>query len=461
MHTTAERAVGDLVRRTMRRDRLPGVSVAVLEDDSITFADGFGSRDLAGNRPATPDTLYGIGSVTKSVTALAVVQLQESGMLSVEDPVSEHLDVDLPDDSAEPVRLRHLLTHSSGYPSLGVSEALIARRLRRGTDTLALSDEADFHAHLAGAADERAAAPGERFAYCNSGYTLLGEVIEACTGKPFDEYVTSHVFDPLGMERATFDDTEFAMDDDHMTQYLHEEGDLVAASLPVRERSRAAGGILTSVRELADYLRLHLNGGVVDGDRLLSESSVDALHEGRVDTPSGPYGFGWRTREACGRDLVGHSGSIAVSSAYVGFSPAEGIGIAVAANASPEYPLAHLGMGVFAAVLGEDPEEAVPFFERRARFDRLSGEYASYRGIKRAVVARDGGTLRLDLGGALGGTGTALIPDEDGNQYEFHALDDAGNREPVEFRVDDGDDVDLLYDRWHFHKVADGVPDLD
>ncbi|QLG60474.1 serine hydrolase [Halorarum salinum] len=458
MDTNAERAVGDLVRRTMRRDKLPGVSVAVVEDDSVTFTDGFGSRDLAGNRPATPDTLYGVGSVTKSFTALAVLQLQESGMLSVEDPVTDHLDVELAEDAAEPVRLRHLLTHSSGYPSLGVSEALIARRLRRGTDTLPLSDESDFHAHLAGAADERAAPPGERFAYCNSGYTLLGEVIESCTGRPFDEYVASHVFDPLGMERATFDDTEFAMDDDHMTQYLRDEGELVAASLPVRERSRAAGGILTSVRELGDYLRLHLNAGEVDGTRLLPESSVRALHEGRVDTPSGPYGFGWRIRRVGDRDLVGHSGSIAVSSAYVGFCPAEGIGVAVAANAAPEYPLAHLGMGVFAAALGEDPAEAVPFFERRARFDRLTGEYASYKGIERAVVARDGGTLRLELGGALGGTGTPLVPVEDGGPHDFYALDDAGNREPAEFRADDGSgDVDLLYGRWRFHKVADAA----
>ena len=461
MDTNAERTVGELVRRTMRRDRLPGVSVAVVADDSVAYADGFGSRDLAGNRPATPDTLYGIGSVTKSFTALAVMQLQESGMLSVDDPVTDYLDVDVSGDADEPIRLHHLLTHSSGYPSLGVSEALIARRLRRRTGTLALGDEEDFHAHIAGAADERVAAPGERFAYCNTGYTLLGEVVESCTGKPFDEYVTSHVFEPLGMPRATFDDTEFAMDDDHMTQYLREDDDIVAASLPIRDRSRAAGGILTSVRELADYLRLHLDGGEVDGTRLLSEAGVSALHEGHVDTPAGPYGYGWQIRRVCDRDLVGHSGSIAVSSAYAGFCPEEGLGVAVAANASPDYPLAHLGMGVLAAALGEDPTEAVPFFERRARFDRLTGEYASYRGIKRAYVARDGGTLRLEIGGALGGDGTPLVPDDDGGRYDFYALDDGGNRQPAEFRVDDAGDVDLLYDRWRFHKTADAVSDFD
>ena len=207
----------------MRRDRLPGVSVAVVDEAGTVYADGFGSRDLAGNRPATPETLYGVGSVTKSVTALALSQLREAGMLEFDDPVSAYLDVDLGDDErGEPIRLRHLLSHSSGLPSLGTSEALIGRRLRRDTDTLPMASEADFRTHLegamgrgdvgavgdavgapgpGGATDERVGAPGERFAYANAGYVLLGWVIEETTGRPYDRYVGEHVLDPLGMER--------------------------------------------------------------------------------------------------------------------------------------------------------------------------------------------------------------------------------------------------------------------
>ncbi|ESP88015.1 serine hydrolase [Candidatus Halobonum tyrrellensis] len=450
-------AVADLVRATMRRDRLPGVSVAVVDGDAPVYAEGFGARDLAGNRPATPDTLYGVGSVTKSMTALAVTQIGEAGMLSVDDPVTEYLDIDLGDAYDEPIRLRHLLTHSSGLPSLGTSEALIGRRLRRETDTVALSSAADVRAHVEGAADQRVAPPGERFAYCNAGYVLLGEVVEACTGKPFAAYLDEHVFDPLGMDRATLDDSRFAMDDDHMTPYLHEDGDLVAASFPARELTHPTGGVIASVRHLADYLRLQLNGGRFEGTEIVSADALRDCHEGRIETPSGPYGYGWRTRETCGRDLVGHSGSVAVSSAYVGFCPAEGVGVAVAANSSPDYPLAHLGQGVFAAAVGEDPSD-VPFFERRRRFDRLTGEYASYRGIRRAVVARDGGTLRLETGGSLGGDGRPLEPTDD--PYGFVAVDEAGAREPVEFRVDDGD-VTLLYDRWRFERVADRAPEFE
>jgi CubicO group peptidase (beta-lactamase class C family) len=505
MHDEDRAAAADLIRRTMRRDRLPGVSVAVVDRDGVRYAEGFGARDLAGNRPATPETLYGVGSVTKSVTALALAQLTEAGMLAFDDPVSDHLDIDLGDDHDDPIRLRHLLSHASGLPALATSEALIGRRLRRDTDTLPLSTPADFRAHIesavggdrgggasggagsgggaaghsAPARDERVGAPGDRFAYSNEGYVLLGDVIETCTGRPYDRYVAEHVLEPLGLPRATFDDATFAMDDDHATMYLREErgagpgpdrdasgaggrDDLVAASVPVRELSRPAGGLFASVEGLGRYARLLLNEGRLDGREIVSAESVAALTEGQIDTPGGPYGFGWRTRESCGRELVGHSGSIAVSTGYVGFSPEAGLGVAVAANASPGYPLVRLGAGVFACALGEDPFAAVPFLERRRRFDRLTGEYASYRGVKRAVVARDGGGLRLELAGPIGGESLSLTETAGDDPYAFTTPNEAGERVPVEFRVDDAGGapsdrfgVDLLYDRWHLHKVAD------
>lgn len=496
-----ERAVADFCRRILTEDPVPGLSVALVTSDGEAYADGFGARDLTGNRPTSADTLYGVGSVTKSVTATAVLQLADAGMCQLSDRASDHLDVDLGDDPDDPITLHHLLSHTSGVPSLGVSEALIARRVRRGEAGIPLSSHDDFYAHVEGAAaSERAAAPGERFAYCNTGYCLLGDVVEELTGKPFPAYVEDHVFAPLGMERSTFDDTEFSMDDDHMTQYLVEGGDLVAASLPTREVSQPAGGVLTSVRELGRYLQSHLNGGKlpgsaagaddenggaseVDGDvdgetndhstRLLPEPRMEALYGEYADTPAGPYGYGWRTRSVAGHELIGHAGSIAVSSAYVGFSPDQDVGIALAANSSPDYSLAALGEGVFATLLDEDPASAVPFFRRRDRFGHLTGEYASYRGIMSAAVVEDGGTLRLELASPMSDSSFPLHPanleradDSDGTDptagdvLHFTAPPKTGDRRPVEFRFTDGGDVRLLVDRWNLRKVADEPPAL-
>jgi CubicO group peptidase (beta-lactamase class C family) len=520
-------AIDDLCREVVAGERIPGLSVAVTDARETVYATGYGSRDLAGNRPATGRTLYGVGSCTKSMTALALGQISEAGMLSFDDPVADHLDAEADlgavlrhggagkgdagageseggdgDGSAggegEPVRIRHLLSHTSGIPSLGTSETLIGRRLRRSVDTLPLSDREDFYAHIRGAVDERTGPPGERFAYNNAGYVLLGDVIENATGRSFAEYVTEHVFEPLGMDRTTFDDFAFSTDDDHATPYLlEEEEEPTAASLPVRELGHPAGGALASVVDLARYLRLFLGDdagavggaggaggtGGVDGGagpgadpnagtgagsaerrRLVDPSTVSELLEPRAETPRGPYAAGWLHESVGGRTVVGHAGDVAVSSAYVGFCEAADVGVAVAANTAPPFSLGRVGQGVLAAALGDDPYSTVPFLRRRALFSAVVGEYAAYRGVKRATVRRDGGSVRVDFDGPLGGESVPLIPaDEAGRSWReagearFEAVGGGGERRPARFLDDDG--PELLFDRWRLHRIGPPTPE--
>jgi CubicO group peptidase (beta-lactamase class C family) len=488
MDADTERAIADFLRGIQRRDTIPGISVAVVDaadpvthpsDDPAAYADGFGARDLAGNRPATADTLYGVGSVTQPITATAVLQLSASGLLDLDDPVTDHLDLDLGRDAVEtdaesdgeaaagndaepePIRLRHLLAHTSGLPTLGLREALLARRLRIGTDTVPLSDWADVRAYIEDGATERLAPPGERFARCDAGYVLLGRVIEECTGRSFAEAVTEHLFDPLGLDRATFDDTEFSLDDDHMTQYLQEEGEPTAASLPTADLTRSATGLLASVRHLGAFLWLQLNEGTYAGREVIDGECLASAHDTRRETPHGGVrygshggvGYGWRTRTVCDRELVGIAGDIAVSSAYMGFAPAEGVGVAVAANTAPDYSLAALGHGVFACVLGENPYDTVPSLARRRRFARLTGEYVSHTGGRRATVCRDGGTLRIEYESALGVDGEPLVPDPEGGPYEFSTLDDSGGRHAVVFDPE-RDPTTVVVDGWRFRRVS-------
>ncbi|MFW5948035.1 MAG: serine hydrolase [Halolamina sp.] len=462
----AEREIARLCRRVVREEELPGLSVTVTDAEGALYADGFGSRDLAGNRPATPETLYGIASCTKSVAGVAMLQLVENGLCNIDDPISEYVPVSF--DEPEPT-IHHLLSHASGLPSLGVSETLLARRLRLPDPGIAMGDVEDFYAHVNAAGNERTDPPGERFAYCNTGYALLGEAVESMTGKPFDEYVQSHVFEPLGMARSTFDDHEFSMADDHMTQYRQTEDGLLASSLPTRGIGQATGGILSSVSELAQYLRLHLNGGEVAGAELLDADTLSRAHRGYVDVPGrstgrdGPdreYGYGWFRDEGFlgDRTLLGHSGSITVSSAYLGFLPEAGLGVAMASNTSPPFSLGAVGEGALAAAVGEDPTE-LPFFGLRRRHRRLAGEYSAYEGVMSATVERDGGSLRVAFDHPLKAGETVLFPAEpdEGEHpradavYRYETVDSAGRREPVEFRV--GDDVSLLIDRWRLRQA--------
>lgn len=159
-------AIETFVGDWLAEERMPGASVTVTTDEDLAYAGGFGSRDLAENDPATAETVYGVGSVTKSFTALAILQLVERGLVALDDPVADHLDVDLP-GKADPT-LHELLTHSSGVPSLGTSSALIARQAGIGETGLPLGDREDFYRHLA-SADGEVAPAGDRFMYCNTG----------------------------------------------------------------------------------------------------------------------------------------------------------------------------------------------------------------------------------------------------------------------------------------------------
>ena len=119
------------IQEKMSKTKIPGLSIAIIEDDEIIHARGFGFRDVSSGLPATPKTLYGIGSVTKSFTAIAVMQLVEEGRIRLDDPIENYIPIKLA-PYGEDVSIHHLLTHSSGVPNLAYAEAFINRLVRMG-----------------------------------------------------------------------------------------------------------------------------------------------------------------------------------------------------------------------------------------------------------------------------------------------------------------------------------------
>ncbi|WP_331236093.1 serine hydrolase [Natronorarus salvus] len=449
MSLSSERTteIDRVLDRWMIDEGVPGASVAVLTGDEIGYTAGYGSRDLASNAPATPDTLYGIGSVTKSFTALSALQLVERDELSLDEPIGTYLDREgLPEAT-----VHDLLTHSSGMPSLAVSEALLSRQAGMEEAGVPLGDREDFYRHLRGAREEWAGTPEGRFMYSNSGYMLVADAVSEIDGRPFAQVVEEEILSPLGMERSTFSEERFEADPDTMTPYeLTDEG-VEERSLPIRELSQGPGGLLSSVVELASYLRLQLGGGAVDGERIVSAALLARAHEGHTETPVGPYGYGWRTREVAGERVIGHGGSIGVATAYLGFLPDREMGVAVLCNTGPGYSTYALAQEVVAAALGEDPDEVAERVRRR-RMDRLCGEYETYRGIKRARVERQGEGLVLTFEDAFGGAPLPLVPeDERLAGYRFTTPAASGVPQSVLFEVS-GEEVDCYVDRWRLHR---------
>ena len=458
MSATETTETDDRVRRFVRdivsRDGVPGLAVAISTQNETVFAEGVGARDRATNVPATPETLFGIGSTTKSVTALTVLSLVDDGILSLDDSVGDFLPVAF--DGT--VTIHHLLSHTSGAPSNGMANVLLSRLTGVNDLGVPLSDRAEFLAHVNEAIEATSFEPGSRFHYYASGFTLLGLLIEEVTGQSYQDVVAERILTPVGMTRSTFSQTAFRDEPDRMTPYAPTAAGFEPAPFPFHELIDATGGLLAPVDELAAYVRLFLNEGDHDGTQVVSPHAIETMCTAHADTKGemgvDGYGYALMVDELDGEPLVGHSGDAIVSSGYVGFLPETGYGVAIGCNTSPPFKLNLLGKAILAIVRGGSPADAVPYFERREHFSSLTGTYEAHRGTKRVRVVSEGARLSLEIEGMIGSTRVPLVPRSlAAERTTFDALQTSATPMTVEFAERDGR-MDLRMERWHLRRTA-------
>lgn len=451
-NSQARDEISGFVRELMLTDQLPGVSIALFDSDGPTYAEGFGARNLSTNEPATEHTLYGFGSCTKSIVAFAIQKLASEDRLSVKDPVDRYIDFRLGSETNS-ITIHHLLSHTSGIPSLGESIITLGREMNAAeVNTTPFSDFQDLHDHINEARWEVAAIPGEKCMYLNSGYILLAEIIEAVADKPFIEYIDEIIFSELDMQKSTFSKSALTATEDVSTPYLPDDPPS-PTNYGTHELGYGPGGLLSSVLEMAEYARLLMNGGTTGSDVILQEDYVKELFKPQAEyKPGRAYAYGLLVEEYIEDTLIGHSGSLIGSSAYFGFLKNNQKGVVVASNTSPAYTLSIVGKGILSCDLNRDWKDDVAYFKRRRRLEELVGSYESYKGLQTADIERFGGMLMLNYSGSE--TYRPLIPkNEDIDGYEFYTLfEESGKQEEVEFMVED-DEVKLQIDRWLLHKV--------
>ena len=437
----------------MSKTHLPGMSIAVLENSEVTHSRGFGVRDLESGLRATPRTLYGIGSVTKSFTALAIMQLTTEEKLGLEDPVSKHTPLVLgsPD---EPVRVWHLLTHSSGIPALAYAEALIRYVTGSGGEWLPMASYDDLFTFLTDANKWTLTAPGERWLYLNEGYLILGYLIEKLSGMSYEEYVKKNILEPLGMTRTFFSRKDVETDLDVATPYIITRDEECKKSTYTYSLS-SDGGLISNALDMTHYITMYLNRGRYETKTILAAESVSEMERPRVPIPlqalgGEGYGFGLSiVPDFYGCKLVGHGGSVLVSTAYMGYLPEKNIGITLLANGAG-YQLSQIGQYGLALMLGEGPEE-LPFIKMEQSLEALTGRYETYKGTMKAQVVERNGLLFIEIRDKHRDMVIPLIPEDlEGDVKIFHALQ-AGGKLPIEFIVD-GERTDLIYERYRLKR---------
>jgi len=441
----------------MRETRIPGLSIALVRKSEIVYARGFGFRCLERGLPATPGTIYGIGSITKSFTALAVLKLVEEGKIDLEDPVEKYVPLKLR-ARGEPIRIHHLLTHTSGIAALSYAEAFIRGVL--GLDSsvwLPLSSPEDVISYMRGYEEWVVSRPGEKFFYLNEGYVLLGYIVSKVSGLDYKDYVRKNILEPLSMKRTYFDAWEVERDPDVATPYIVDRsGSHVASRFPYGVT--ADGGILSNVLDMSRYVSMLIGKGRLGDVEIASRETVELMEQKYVDVPwelFGDEGYGYGlivTERFFGRKLVQHGGSVLVYTAYMGYIPSDQLGVIVLANASG-YPLSHVGVYALTLALGKNPDKELWFIRVENMLRKLEGVYEAYRGSIKYYVEKRGDFLELVYKDRYIENRIVLVPDQIEEDYaRFYTLHNGANIY-AEFIIED-DKVTLFFERYKLVKKS-------
>lgn len=361
-------------RPLLAREDVPGVAVMLAEGGRPAYFEGFGERDRAAGLAVTPHTLFGIGSITKSFTAVAIMQLQEAGRLSVDDRLKAHV----PElaiagvDGANPMRLRHLLAHTSGMPPSPALHATLVRSLRADPDVpeavrnalpAPVDDWDGLIAYLNALEAVPLAEPGRLFSYWNDGWALLGLVIERASGERYEDYVACHILRPAAMTESTFDVGPRVDGPDTSRLYNRRRGadgrDQAYEARPWWDAPpmAAAGFLRSTASDMLRYLEIYRTGGRVGDATILSPDSVREMTTPRVTCTHGmSYGYGLMlTPDYHGVRLVEHGGGIKGVSAWVTVVPGRDITAVGLANLGGA-PTSRVLLGAVNAALGLAPE---------------------------------------------------------------------------------------------------------
>ncbi|MFN2292768.1 MAG: serine hydrolase domain-containing protein [Anaerolineae bacterium] len=348
-------AVDAYVVAQMRRLKIPGASLAIVEGDSVVHQRGFGRARPGGDAP-TPQTPFFIGSVTKSFTALAVMQLVEAGKVELDAPVQRYLPwfrVADPQASAQ-MTVRHLLNQTSGF-SMVQSNAILAD----------LDDRPDAtERQVRALATVKISRPvGSKWEYSNLNYNILGLIVESASGQPYSDYLQAHIFEPLDMRR-TYAERKLAQEHGLARGHRHWFSlPIPAPDLPVPRGSLPSGQLISCTEDLAHYLIAHLNGGRYHDEQVLSAPGIDELHRGAAEFAygsfaAGRYAMGWFELDLDGTRTYSHSGNVPDFSAFMALIPEQQKGVVVLFNADP-YGLPmiteEIGTGLTAVLAGQQP----------------------------------------------------------------------------------------------------------
>ncbi|WP_449429167.1 serine hydrolase domain-containing protein [Rhodanobacter umsongensis] len=282
----------------LKKNNLAGAVVVVVKDGQVLVAKGYGYADIAAKKPVDPaTTLFRVGSISKTFTWTAVMQLVEQGKLDLDADVDKYLDFSIPPRDGKPVTLRELMTHTPGFEET-------IKNLGGNDPARLMSNQAWVREWV----PERIYPPGEVSAYSNYGAALAGYIVQRVSGQPFDDYIEQHILQPLGMQHATFrQPLPASLAPDMAKSYAK-------ASEPARPfelvNAAAAGALSVSGDDMARFMIAQLQDGHYDDAQILQPKTAQQMHGYTHYSVPGllPIALGFYHMDRNGQDIIGHGG---------------------------------------------------------------------------------------------------------------------------------------------------------
>ena len=307
--------------------KLVGLTVAVVKDGEIVLKKGYGFADLENRIAVDPDKhLFRIASVSKPFTWFAVMQLVEQGKLDLDADIQQYVDFDIPKTFKEPIRLRHLLTHTPGFEERGTGGFA-----RTSDEVLSLAEYLSQHMPA------RVRSPGTYISYSNYGSALAGYIVERVSGVAWANYIQDNIISPLGMTNTNvFQPMSARHLSQHAKGYTYSDGRFSATDFWF-EHEAPAGIISMTAEDMSHWMLLHLNKGVYKGVSLLEPETLAQMHSQLfLQHPLGlPVLHGFYRTDINGIEVFGHGGDVNQFHSNLSFVPEANLGIFVSYNSDP------------------------------------------------------------------------------------------------------------------------------
>ncbi len=331
-----DRLVAELepeIKKMMLEGNIPSASVALVAGDRILWNDAYGYSNIWARTPATPSTVYLIGSTFKAMSTYALLQQMEQGKFKLDDPVNDYLDEFKiqNEDPNQPVTFRHLLTHTSGLPAAFGSHPVWGDTV---PDPLPIYLQKNLKVKNP---------PLTRVVYSNLAYTLIAYLVEKFSGVPYKEYMQKNIFDPLQMNDLAFAPRPDMLERLALPYVVDRDSQRLTPVVQTKADIWPADIIYGTVKTQANWLIANLNNGEFRNQRLLKEETIEQMMTRQYDQFAGPLGGGW-LNETTGYGLTwwisqrnnetyfAHSGSVSGFTAFIAGNRDQKTGVALLTN---------------------------------------------------------------------------------------------------------------------------------